>query len=223
MKVSVGNTVYLDNLSLSAGKTEEHAFVVDVTGKTLPITLEGNWVVAAIEVRPYVETKAPTTPAAPDQNGDVILEAEWALENNEHFKNTASTDGNNFRFMYTGGTSTGAVYFGPNANQQFSSTDPNNAKTAKLYFDVSLKAGTYSLFAYVKCGEDNDDSVIVSLDNKQVQVANDFKNTEGVYKVVRIATFTVDAEGTHTLSVFGREDGLSIDKLILTQKSIWTD
>ena len=125
--------------------------------------------------------------------------------------------------MYTGGRKNGAVYFGPNANQQFSSTAPSSAKTAKLNFAVNLKAGTYSVFAYVKCGEDNDDSMITLLDNGQAQVANDFKNTGGVYKAVRIATFTVDADGTHTLTVFGREDGLAIDTIIITQKSIWTE
>ena len=223
MSVSVGDTVYLENLSLAAGRTEEHAFVVDVTGDSLPLTFTGSWVIAAIEIHPYTESKAPTAPASPDANGDVILEAEWALENTEHFKSTVSSDGNNFRFMYTGGRKNGAVYFGPNANQQFSSTAPSSAKTAKLNFAVNLKAGTYSVFAYVKCGEDNDDSMITLLDNGQAQVANDFKNTGGVYKAVRIATFTVDADGTHTLTVFGREDGLAIDTIIITQKSIWTE
>ncbi|MBQ7364359.1 MAG: glycosyl hydrolase 115 family protein, partial [Clostridia bacterium] len=223
MAVSVNGTAYLSALSLSAGKTEEHAFVVTVQDATLPITFSGNWVVAAIEIHPYTESKAPSAPVTPNVEGDTVIEAEWALENTENFFHTVSTDGKNFRFMLTGGETNGAVYFGPNANSQYSSTDPATAKTARLSYKVSLTSGTYSVFAYVKCSEDNDDSLILLLDGKQVQVANDFKQTSGDYVPVRIGTITVEEDGIFTLSVFGREDGLAIDKLIITEKTNWIE
>ncbi len=223
MSVSVGETVYLTGINQAPGGTSEYAFVIETADATLPLRFEGKWAVSSVEIRPYTETQAPTGPATQNGDGDVILEAEWALENSDNFKNTASTDGNNYHFMQTAGESGAAVYFGPNRENSFPSTDVNGSQSAKLYYNFTLKAGTYSVFAFVKCEEDNDDSVIMAVNGAQVQVANDFKLTGGEYKAFRIGSITIAQDGTYTLQILGREDGLAIDRFVITTKSIWTE
>ena len=78
------------------------------------------WLIAIVGgASAFIESTLAQVYKRRDENGDVILEAEWALENSEHFKNTISTDGNNYRFMQTAGNSGAAVYFGPNTNHSF--------------------------------------------------------------------------------------------------------
>ena len=223
MTVSVLGKTYLENINQASGGTSEYAFVIETTDTTLPLTFSGNWAIGSIEIRPYTEAAAPNAPASADANGDVIIEAEWALENSDNFTSSASTDGTNHHFMETAGNSGSAIYFGANNGKSYSSTDINTTQTAKLTYKVDLKAGSYSVFAFVKCEEDDDDSLIMALDGAQVQVANDFKLTGGVYKAFRIGNITVAEDGTHTLQIFGREDGLTIDQIIITTKSIWTE
>ncbi len=223
MTVSVGGVTYLEGINQAAGGTSEYAFVIDVSDGMLPITFGGKWAVSSVEIRPYVEYAAPNGPASANDEGDVILEAEWALENSDYFKSEVSRDGQNYRFMETAGEYGSAVYFGPNTGNSYSSTDVNASQSARLSFAVELRAGTYTIFGYVKCEEDNDDSLILSLDGAQVQSANDFKLTGGEYKVFRLGSITVEEDGSYTLLILGREDGLAIDRLMITQKSVWVD
>lgn len=223
MSVSVGSATYLSDISLAAGNTEEYAFVIDLTEASLPLTFSGNWVVSSVEIRPYKPVTAPNGAVSADSDGNLIIEAEWALENNDFFKSVASSDGKNYRFMETAGLYGSALYFGPNGNNSYSSTDLSASQSAKATYKVNLKAGSYSVFAYVKCEEDNDDSLIFGLDGAQAQSANDFKLTGGEFKAFRIGSITVSEDGEHTLTLLGREDGLAIDRIIITQDSVWVD
>lgn len=222
MSVTANGQTVLSDINQTPGTTCEYCFTVDLTDPILTLTFDGQWIVAALEILPYTAIDAPeNAPAKADGNGDILLEAEWALQNSENFYSNTSTDGKEARFMLTGGMFGEAVYFGPNGGGNYTDTNPASGKGPRLHFRLELNAGTYSVFAYVKCEEDDDDSLILSLDNRQVQVANDFKQTGGVYKCIRIGTITVGEDGVFTLSVWGREDGLAIDRLIVTPKTQW--
>ena len=54
-----------------------------------------------------------------------------------------------------------------------------------------------------------------------MQSTNDFKLTAGEYKAFRIGNIVVEEDGVHTLSILGREDGLAIDRLVVTTDLFW--
>ncbi len=217
MKISANGKVMVSNINQAAGGTSEYGFVVECD-KTLTLTFQGNWVVSAVEIIPGSEQEMGSGKFTPNAKGDIVIEAESALENSDNAYTNVSTDGKNVRWMQTGGLSGYALFFGPNTNGSYTSTDPNATKTAKLNYVLSGGSGTYQVWALVKCANDNDDSVIFSLDGKQVQTANDFKDTKGTFVWKKIGSLKLsDAGGT--LIVQGREDGLVIDKIVLTKGS----
>lgn len=218
MKVTANGKVMLTGISQAAGGTSEYAFVVSAD-KTITLTFEGNWVVAAIEIIPGEEKDMGSGKFTANQNGDIVIEAEAALENSDFASTNISTDGKNVRWMKTGGLSGYAMYFGPNMNGSYTDSNPNTTKTSKLTYKLDIKAGTYNVWALVKCAEDNDDSVIFSLNGAQVQTANDFKDTNGTYVWKKIGSLKITSDGEETLIIQGREDGLCIDKIVLTTKS----
>ena len=222
MTVSANGTTVLSGITLGGGDIIERSFVVDATDTTLNITFGGSWVVNAIEIRPYNEVEKPEgKPFEADDKGDVIIEPEWALENTDNAYNTVSTDGKNAYFMETGGLYGSAVYFGPNRTGSYGSTDAVGSQSAKLHFKVNAPDGKYNLFMLVKSQDDDDDSVIIAWNNSQVQTANDFKDTQGGFVWKKIGTVTV-SDGEGTLTVLGREDGLVIDRIVLTTKASWS-
>ncbi len=218
MKVSVGGKEVLTGINQAAGGTSEYAFVVNAD-KTISLTFEGNWVIAAIEIIPGEEKDLGSGKFTDNANGDIVIEAETVLENSEFASTNVSTDGKNVRWMKTGGLSGYAMYFGPNMNNSYTDSNPSTTKTAKLTYKLSAKAGTYNVWILVKCAEDNDDSVIFSLNGAQTQTANDFKDTKGTFVWKKIGTLKISADGDETLIIQGREDGLCIDKIVLTTKS----
>lgn len=217
MKVTANGEVVLTGINQAAGGTSEYAFVVSAD-KTISLTFEGNWVVAAIEIIPGEEKEMGNGKFTANQNGDIVIEAEAVLENSEFASTNVSTDGKNVRWMKTGGLSGYAMYFGPNMNGSYTDSNPNTTKTAKLTYKLDAKAGTYNVWILVKCAEDNDDSVIFSLSGAQAQSANDFKDTKGTFVWKKIGSLKIASDGEETLIIQGREDGLCIDKIVLTTK-----
>ncbi len=219
MKVTANGKVVLTGIKQAAGGTSEYAFIVDAKDKVISLTFEGNWVISAIEIIPGEEKASGSGKFTANANGDIVIETETALENSQFASVNASKDGKNVIWMKTGGLSGYAMYFGPNTNASYSSTDPNGTQTSKMSFVIDAKAGTYNVWALVKSAEDDDDSVIIALDDGQVQTANDFKNTGGTYVWKKVGSVKISADGESTLTVWGREDGLCIDKIVLTAKS----
>ncbi|MBQ7365176.1 MAG: hypothetical protein IJW46_06230 [Clostridia bacterium] len=220
MTVTANKTAVVSAFDHAAGSTIEKCFIVDVSDTTLAITFEGTWAVSAIEIKPYVEPSVTPTGDAitADGNGDIIIEAEWALQNNTFASSSATSDGKNY-FMETGGTYGTAVYYGPNRE----SSNTNTASAAKITFSVQAStSGSYHVFALVKCEDDDDDSLILSLDGGANQTANDFKHTEGKYVYKKIGTVTLTEGKISSLTVYGREDGLSIDRIVLTKKASYS-
>lgn len=218
MKVSANGKEVLTGISQAANGTSEYAFVVQAD-KTITLTFEGNWVIAAIEIIPGEEKDLGSGKFTNNANGDIVIEAETVLENSANASTNVSTDGKNVRWMKTGGLSGYAMYFGPNMNGSYTDSNPNTTKTSKLNYKLDATAGTYNVWILVKCAEDNDDSVIFSLDGAQSQSANDFKDTKGTYVWKKIGTLKLSGGGNETLIIQGREDGLCIDKIVLTTKT----
>ncbi|MBQ8289097.1 MAG: glycosyl hydrolase 115 family protein [Clostridia bacterium] len=218
MKVTANGKVVLTGINQKAGGTSEYAFTVEAN-KTITLTFEGTWVISAIEIIPGEEQDLGSGKFTANESGDIGIETETAQENSQFASVNASKDGKNSIWMQTGGLSGYAMYFGPNVNGSYSSTDPNGTQTSKMSFVIDAKAGTYNVWALVKSAEDDDDSVIIALDGGQVQTANDFKNTGGTFVWKKIGSVKVSADGEATFTVWGREDGLAIDKIVLTTKS----
>jgi len=220
MTVTANGKTVIEAFDHTAGTTIEKCFVIELSDTTLDLTFGGTWAVSAIEIRPYTSPVTEPTGEAitPDANGNIIIEAEWALDNSAFATHKATNDGKNY-FMETGGVYGTAVYYGPNRE----SSNTNTSTAANIAFKVQANAsGTYNVFALVKCEDDDDDSLIVKLDSGSEQTANDFKHTKAEYVWKKVGTVTLTEGKVSTLTVFGREDGLSIDRIVLTKNASWS-
>jgi hypothetical protein len=223
MTVQTDNQTLLSGISVAAGSTSEYTFLIDSLDGKITLSFGGSWAVSAIEILPYQEVVVGGKEAfEPDEKGDIQIEAEAALLQTEYAYSTESTDGKQMYWMKTGGIYGTALFFGPNKNSSYTSTDLKTSKSAQLHYVIEAPIGNYSVWVLVKCQNDNDDSLIFGLDQAQVQVANDFQNTDG-FKWIRIGSLRVTESGEHTLTISGREDGLVLDKIVLTTKSNWSE
>ncbi len=220
MSVKANGKTVIEGLDHPQNQTSELAFVVESTDGDITLTFAGTWAIAAVEIRPYVEIAAPTEEViTTNKNGDIVIEAEWALLDRPFAGNTKTTDGKAY-FMETGGIYGSAVYFGPNREGSY----PTPASSAKLTYQIKAESsGSYNVFAYVKSEDDDDDSLNIALDSSATQLTNDFKHTGGSYVLKKIGTVILSEGKVSTLTVYGREDGLAIDRIVLTKKAAWSE
>ncbi|MCI8360637.1 MAG: hypothetical protein HFE86_04790 [Clostridiales bacterium] len=222
MKVTANGKELFSGFSLTAGRTVEKGFVVDVTGSQLRLEFSGDsWTLAALEVAPYnpPPKNDGTGVFVPDGKGDINIEAEAALEQSAYAYSKAGTDPDNSSWMESFGSSGTGMYCGPNKGNQFTSTNINENKGPKLFYQIDFaRAGSYDVWVLVKTQADVDDSIQVSLDGGAPVTLNDTKNTGGAFRWVKVPSqISVSAAGLHTFSVWEREDGFLVDKIVLTQ------
>lgn len=164
----------------------------------------------------------------------IAIEAETAAENTS----TAYASGtiNDHTWTLADGLSTKAMYFGPNTGFAMTGTDAATLNSgAKLGYSIDFPTtGTYNVWLLIKTTGYDSDSIHVGLDNQYKFTIN---GIEGVtlgqqFKWVNIsgtaggmfggATLNVTA-GVHELNFWGREDGLTIDRILLTTSNATTD
>ena len=97
-------------------------------------------------------------------------------------------------------------------------TAASNAPEDQIIVPFSVdSAGTYSIYARVKCPTIDDDSYWVKVDDGEFQMANGL--TTAVWDWVSLAGATLN-EGNHTLTIAYREDGALLDKICITNSPL---
>ncbi len=230
--VSVGDpdgTVKAQNMSITAGgkqllsgissdKGVKHYFFIADVGDSgvLELQLSGSWILGSLEVYTYEESK-PTGNGAFTANGDgnIIIDVEAALEQSEYAHTSESTDGKGFEWMQVAGLYGSGMFFGPNTGSSYAETNATTSKSAKMYFTVDIKEkNSYTVWALMKCSSLEDDSVIMVLGSGNALVKNDLDATDG-YVWIQIGSYNISA-GEAVLTVMGREDGLALDRIVLS-------
>ncbi|MFB9327772.1 family 43 glycosylhydrolase [Paenibacillus aurantiacus] len=154
-----------------------------------------------------------------DTNSVVAIEAE-----------TAAVEGTieGHAWSLADGQSTKAMQFGPDTGFAMTGTDAATlASGSKLSYKVNVPAaGTYNVWLLAKSANYSGDSVHVGVDNAYRFTSNGIHGVSGgQFKWANIsgadggllggAALTLSA-GEHELNFWGREDGLSIDRIFLT-------
>jgi len=92
----------------------------------------------------------------------------------------------------------------------------------RLDYKVLLERGPYYVWMCADCPDDRSNSVHVGLNLRIFTVDKEKKKSGGLSRGKRgwsrlPETMAVSRKGTHTLNVWMREDGVKIDRIILTQ------
>jgi hypothetical protein len=156
----------------------------------------------------------------------VAIEAETAAENTENAYVHGTIDGHTWSLV--DGQSTKAMLFGPDTGFAMSGTDPATLATgSRLGYKINFTtAGTYQVWILTKSVDYNSDSIHVGLDNEYKFTTNGIEGvSQGQFRWANIssssggmfggATLNISA-GVHELNFWGREDGLTIDRIYLT-------
>ncbi len=217
MSVVSGSDTLISGINVNSG-IKYYCFVAEADESgIISLTFKGEpWVVGSLEVYTYAQPEVSGNGAfTANKDGNIVIEAESALENSEFANTTASTDNKAHTWEVAAGQYGSAMFFGPNKGDSYSSTSVTSSESAKLSFKVNIeKTGGYAVWALVKCPGDKDDSVIMALGNKQAIVKNDIRESSG-YIWVQIGSVTVTETGITDFVVMGREDGFTIDRIIL--------
>ena len=223
MGITINGEKLLSGFSLAAGRTTERGFIVDAADAVLDVQLSGsNWTMAALEIGVYKEPEnnGGTGAFIADASGSINVEAECALEQSDYAWYTPSTGSYEGNWNQSYGISGTAMYSGPNNGQSFSNNSMSGNSGPKMYYKINFAAsGNYDMWVLVKSQSDADDSLLVSLDGNNAFTINDAKDTGGAFKWVKGSQVNVSTAGVHTLSIWEREDGFSIDKFVLTRSS----
>ena len=223
MRVTANGKELFSGLNLSAGRTVEKGFVVDLQDTArLKLDISGeSWALAALDVAPYSAPYQDDGDGAfvPDGSGDINIEAEAALEQSAYAYSTQGTDPDGSSWMEAFGSSGTAMYSGPNKGNQFTSSDISSNKGPKLFYKINFPAAaSYDMWVLVKTQADVDDSILISLDGKSPVTLNDTKHTGGVFRWFKVSSqISVGSAGEHVLSIWEREDGFLLDKIALTR------
>ena len=216
MSVTCNGEAVLSGISTSTGVSHSYFIAVADKNGLIEMIFNGQWIVNSVEIHSYKKA-ASSGSGAFISGGDssIAIEAESALENSEYAYHTSSTDANTHQWTEVAGTSGSARVFGPNTGAGYTSTTLSENKSAKMHYKVNFEhSGKYAVWMLVKCAGLDDDSILVGIDNSSLSTKNVIDNTGG-YRWVQVATVTVSSSGVHTLNVVGREDGISIDRIIL--------
>jgi hypothetical protein len=146
----------------------------------------------------------------------------------EHYASKVSRASKNWTFAGETTAAGGGVMAclpdtGGNINTGYATTSP------QLNFRVNfVKTGTHHIWARVRAPNDAADSFHVGIDGSAPSSADritGFSSTLGWSKNTMdsvVATINVTSTGLHTINVWMREDGLVLDKLVLTTNASFT-
>ncbi|MCA9039548.1 MAG: hypothetical protein KDA65_04295, partial [Planctomycetaceae bacterium] len=149
-----------------------------------------------------------------DDQGIVSIDAEnYDTATAGSSGDTWSVEGN---YSASGGE---VVEAGPDNGTSYGSGSVANAP--RLDYEVNLEAGTYHVWLRGREPNDNGDRVHVGMDS-QVVTRSGFGTLEKLSWVEASATITASTSGTRTLSLWMGEDGVIIDKIVLTKDTNYT-
>jgi subtilisin family serine protease len=155
-----------------------------------------------------------------EQGGQVVIEAEnyYQVVNRNGKSWSLSTD----RAGYVGSA---AMFSGPDTNVQLSTGYTTTSPELRYQVEFAT-AGTYYVWLRAFARDTSDNSVHVGIDGQAATTADHISiGTYGAWAWVQstmdgpVATINVSSAGLHTINVWMREDGLRVDRLLLTTSS----
>ncbi|CAN0352469.1 unnamed protein product, partial [Ectocarpus sp. 4 AP-2014] len=153
-----------------------------------------------------------------ESGGIVAFEAE-----DYHDKLVGATDDWTVESDQTGYTGTGFVHAGPDDGTLYGTSPGYLSGSPRLDYQVDFAAaGTYYVWVRGMKADGSSDSVHVGLDGQanttadRIQVLGTGFNWNQGRVGGGIATLVVPSAGVHTVNIWMREDGVRIDKLVVT-------
>jgi hypothetical protein len=147
-----------------------------------------------------------------EQGGMVVVEA-------EHAASLVDRRGASWqpRTDIAGATGDGLLHLSPNKNVWFDGTSGPEA----LYPIMFHQTGTYMVWVRATAANHDDNSVRIGLNNAQAGVVATTSGGAWAWSSTLMdyqgrATLNVPAPGVYTLSLWGAEDGASVDRVLLT-------
>jgi subtilisin family serine protease len=162
----------------------------------------------------------PATGPFLEQGGQVVIEAEsyYQVANRNGKSWTLSTD----RAGYVGNA---AMFSGPDTNVQISTGYTTTSPELRYQVEFTT-AGTYYVWLRAFANDTSDNSVHVGLDGQAVTTSDHISTSKyGAWGWVQstmdgpVATIRITSAGVHTINIWMREDGLRVDRLLLTTNS----
>lgn len=157
-----------------------------------------------------------------EKNGKVSIEPEIALENSDYAKGIAKS-GNSWRITQS---DTGYAMRLPDLGGQVSNAADLVSKSPEMQFKVKFSTpGTYNVWMRTRVIDDASDSIYGGIDGKYTTSSFDtsqlfsYDRDEKWLWPRRNGVITVTAAGEHTINVWMREDGISVDRIYLTTGS----
>lgn len=163
----------------------------------------------------------------------VAIEAEKAADNSEEAYVHGTINGHTWSLV--DGQSTKAMWFGPDTGFNMSGTDAAAlASGSRLGYKINIpKAGAYQLWILAKSVDFNSDSLHVGLDQQYKFTSNGIEGISGgQFKWLNLSNggsvvpggepLNLTA-GQHELNFWGREDGMTIDRIYLTTSTSTSD
>jgi hypothetical protein len=232
--VDVGNSKMHTLTGLDAGQSYDFAVTAYDTNHGRESVLSDK-VTFTTPTAPPPTSPPPTTPppASPPpvagdpflqdggSNGLVVMEA-------EQFHNNTSQGGHSWiSITRSGASGSGAMQATPNNG----TTQDSNYVTSspRLDFQVQfVRTGTHYVWLRGLAPSRRDDTVHVGLDGQAVSSSDRITSFSSTWRWSKttldrsVATIQVPTTGVHTVNVWMREDGLIVDKLVLTTNSRYT-
>ncbi len=221
---------YMDGHTQDVTKTANYSnpnpAVADVANGTITAKAGGATEVAVSFKGTLGEAATARISVSVNQPAVVAIEAETAADNTEKAYVTGVIDGHTWSL--TDGQSTKAMLFGPDTGFNMPGTDAATlAGGSRLSYKIDFKtAGNYQLWLLVKSVDFNSDSIHVGLDNQYKFTSNGIQGVSGGQfrwvnlsnggTVVPGGSALAITAGVHELNLWGREDGLIVDRIYLT-------
>ena len=154
----------------------------------------------------------------PGPDGIVSVEA-------EHFDNkTVGDNGDEWVEIGPTGLFTGVAAMQVQPDDNTGSRNTNYAaRSARLDFEINfVKIGTHYVWILASADDGNSDSCHAGLDGEEIPTCDRMAGWSGDYEWNGAtmdeprSTFEITSTGVHTLNIWMREDGLIIDKVVVT-------
>lgn len=241
-----GSTYRIDVHQVGSSDTYEftmHSENPDITTEsrvysTYPVFMKSNLTggSASVSYNSVVEELVVSRPGPfvfGEENGEVVIEAESYPEDHSGSQNASA----HFWKAFDDGAASGgrAVVVRPDTAENVNTYD--NLYGPRMEYEVQFQTtGTYYVWVRTKADNGEEDSVHVALQEGNGPWEpgtfgglglgddgdGDWDWSNEITDTSQEAQFTVDTTGTHTVSVWMREDGARIDKIVLTTDDSFT-
>jgi|GEM_PF-2529640 len=151
--------------------------------------------------------------AADEKNGQVVIEA-------ESYTKIVEVDTN--KWEKVAAKSGDGMLLTPDENFNWvDESDALSGTAPELAYEINFStAGTYTVWVMINAPHQGSDSMHLGLNDKYIASNKALVFHETEYYWNNIGAITIDSAGKHTLNLWPREDGMTIDRIFLTTANL---